>query len=207
MQSTYTFLNFTLLYIYKRAEPCTKINNKIIFILKTQTLQIEKILTKRLILIPYTIQICKNVINNNFEDLHDMGLKKGKSWPDKDVIETLPKIINNLSKVELPTGFESWMIVKKDSSEVIGDIGFKGFNYEQENADIGYGIIKEERRKGFAEEAATTLIKWAFSTKIVKEITAKCLIDNVGSINLLQKLNFIEIKEGNEMVYWSLQNK
>jgi [ribosomal protein S5]-alanine N-acetyltransferase len=60
---------------------------------------------------------------------------------------------------------------------------------------------------GFAEEAATALIKWAFSSKIVKEITANCLIDNVASINLLRKLNFMETKKDNEMVYWSLQNK
>lgn len=53
-----------------------------------------------------------------------MGFKKGKSWPDKDVTETLPKIINNLALVEAPAGFESWMIIKKDTFEIIGDAGF-----------------------------------------------------------------------------------
>ena len=136
-----------------------------------------------------------------------MGLRKGKNWPDNDVIETLPKIINNLSQVKLPTGFESWMIIKNDTLEVIGDIGFKGFDTEKENVDIGYGIIKEERKKGYAEEAAIKLIKWTFSNEIVKEITARCLFDNLSSINLLKKLNFTETKKDNEMVYWSLQNK
>ena len=89
-------------------------------------------------------------MNNDFADLYKMGLKKGKSWPDSDVIETLPKIIKNLFKVESPTGFESWMVIKKDSLEIIGDVGFKGFNYKEENIDLGYGIIKEERRKGYA---------------------------------------------------------
>lgn len=175
--------------------------------MKIQTLQIDKLTTERLILIPFTIQICKNLINDDFSDLSKMNLKKGISWPDNDVIETLPKIITNLSQVESPTGFESWMIVKKDTLEIIGDIGFKGFNYEEENADIGYGIIKEERKKGYAEEAATELIKWAFSKEMVKEITARCLTDNSSSINLLKKLNFTETKNDNEMIYWSIQNK
>jgi [ribosomal protein S5]-alanine N-acetyltransferase len=175
--------------------------------LKIQPLQIDRLITERLILIPFTKQICKNIINEDFSDLFKMGLKKGKSWPDNDVIETLPKIINNLSKVELPTGFESWMIIKNDSLEIIGDLGFKGFNYEEKNADIGYGIIKEERRKGYAEEAALELIKWAFSKAIVKEITAQCLIENVSSNNLLKKLNFIKNRKDDEMVYWSLQKK
>ncbi|HOZ77851.1 MAG TPA: GNAT family N-acetyltransferase [Ferruginibacter sp.] len=173
----------------------------------TQTLQIDRLVSKRLILIPFTLQICKNLVNNDCSDLYKMGLKKGKSWPDSDVIETLPKIINNLSKVESPTGFESWMIIKKDTLEIIGDAGFKGFNYEEENIDIGYGIIKEERRKGYAEEAVTELLQWVHSREIVKEITARCLIDNISSINLLKKLNFIETKKDDVMFYWSLQNK
>ncbi len=161
--------------------------------------------TERLILIPFTTQICNNFINDDFSDLIKLGLKKGKGWPDNDVIETLTKIINNLSQLNSPTGFESWMIIKKDTLEIIGDAGFKGLNFEENNIDIGYGIIKEERRKGYAKEAATELINWAFSNEIVKEITARCLINNISSINLLKKFNFKEIKYENEMVYWSLQ--
>lgn len=173
--------------------------------MKTQALLIDRLITERLILIPFTLQICNNLINEDFSDLLKMGLIKGKGWPDEDVVDTLPRIVNNLSKVELPTGFESWMIIKKDTAEIIGDLGFKGFNYLEENIDIGYGIIKEERRNGYAEEAAKELIKWAFSNKIVKEIVATCLIDNIGSINLLKKLNFIETAKENGFIYWALK--
>ena len=169
-------------------------------------MQIDKLITQKLILIPFTIQICNHIIDGDFSDLYKMGLKKGKSWPDNDVIETLPKIINNLSKVEAPTGFESWMIVKNDTSEIIGDVGFKGYNYQEENIDIGYGIIQEERRNGYADEAASALIKWAFSNENIKEITARCLIENVSSIQLLKKMKFIEIKKDENMIYWSLSN-
>lgn len=172
--------------------------------MKVQALNIDRLTTERLILIPYTLEICKNLVNNDFSDLFKMGLKKGISWPDKDVIETLPKIINNLSKVNSPTGFESWMIIKKDTLEIIGDLGFKGFNYENQSIDIGYGIIQEERRKGFAEEAVRKMIKWAFSNEMVKEITAGCLPDNHTSMNLLKKFCFMETNKDSEMVYWSL---
>ena len=174
--------------------------------MNSQTTTIENLHTNRLLLIPFTTQICKNLLNNDFSDMLALGLQKGASWPDEDVIETLPKILNNLSTLALPTGFESWMIVKKDSTEIIGDIGFKGFNKPLENIDLGYGIIKEERRKGFALEAATALIKWAFATSIVKEITASCLLHNIGSVNLLQKLDFKETMRNDEMIYWALKN-
>ncbi len=155
-------------------------------------------------LMPFTIQICKDVINEDFCALFAMGLRRGISWPDTDVLETMPKIISNLSGVEAPTGYESWMVIKKDSLEIIGDLGFKGFNHEQQNVDLGYGIIEEERRNGYAEEAARGLIKWVFSQAFVKEITARCRVNNAASINLLKKSNFTEVKQDNEMVYWSL---
>ncbi|MEB3800743.1 GNAT family N-acetyltransferase [Flavobacterium columnare] len=175
--------------------------------MKVKSLEIDKLVTDRLILIPFTIQICRNLLNDDYSDLEILNLKKGESWPDNDVIETLPKIINNLSKVETPTGYESWMIIKKETLEIIGDLGFKGFNYNEGNIDIGYGIIKEERRKGYAEEAVKEIIKWAFSNKIVREITANCLTENVNSINLLTKFNFTELRTVNGMKYWNLVNK
>ena len=164
---------------------------------------IDKIITDRLLLIPYTIKICHSILNDDFTDLYEAGLKKGKGWPDHDVLETLPKIIDNLTAVENPTGFESWMIIKNNTKEIIGDAGFKGFNPIENSVDIGYGIIEEERKKGYAEEASKALIEWAFSTEMVKEITAKCAVDNLGSIHLLKKLNFSEIKKDGEMIYWS----
>ncbi|WP_400263071.1 GNAT family N-acetyltransferase [Sphingobacterium sp. SG20118] len=172
--------------------------------MKPATLQIVKLQTERLTLIPFTTEICTHILNEEFKFLDKLGLKKGRSWPDIDVIETLPKIIKNLSAVSAPTGFESWMVIKSETSEIIGDIGFKGFNKEESSADIGYGIITEERRQGYAEEAARALIKWAFSNVILNVITAKCLIENNSSIHLLKKLDFKEINKDEEMLLWSL---
>lgn len=157
-----------------------------------------------MILVPYTLPVCKNLLRGDFSDLTLMGWKRGISWPDADVMETLPKIINNLSLVDAPTGFESWMIIKQDTSEIIGDAGFKGFQADTASIDLGYGIIQEERRKGYAREAATALIQWAFTNDVIKIITAKCLPDNTGSVHLLQQLNFTEKHRDDTLIYWSL---
>lgn len=169
-----------------------------------KTIEISALKSERLILMPYTQIICENFLNNDFNDLDRLDLKRGKGWPDSDVLETLPKIINNLSRVENPTGFESWIVIKKDTREVIGDVGFKGFDDETKSCDIGYGIIEAERRNGYAEEAARTLILWAFSNKSLSHITARCLPENRGSINLLVRLNFEEDKRDAQMIHWIL---
>lgn len=172
--------------------------------MKPETLQIKKLTSERLTLIPFTTKISENIIKNNFSDITKMGFIKGISWPDKDVIETIPRIIKKLAKVAAPTGYESWMIIKNDTLEVIGDIGFKGYNVQTKNIDLGYGIIKEERRKGYAEEACLKIINWAFTQEKVREITACCLVNNFSSINLLKKLKFRDIKVEKGFIYWSL---
>lgn len=174
--------------------------------MKLEALKIEKLETERLLMIPYTIEICENILAGNFELLYNKGYIKGKSWPDEDVLDTIPRILKNLSKNNYATGFESWLIIKKSTNEIIGDLGFKGYQDETQSIDLGYGIIAEERGNGYAEEASKQLINWAMTFDFIKEITANCLIYNFQSIKLLHKLNFVQKKVANDMVYWSLKN-
>ncbi len=85
------------------------------------------------------------------------------------------------------TGFDPWIIVKKDDMSVIGDAGFKGNPDKNGIVEIGYGLIEDERRKGYCYEAVESLMKWAFSNDSVLVVKADCLIDNVGSIGILEK--------------------
>ena len=162
------------------------------------------IFTDRLVLFPFNAKICNEILNSNFKTIESLGLKKGLNWPDVDILETLPKIILNLSKVQSPTGFESWMIVKKETNEIIGDIGFKGFNASTNSCDIGYGIIEAERRKGYAEEATKAITNWILKNDYSISITAATLLNNSASIQLLQKLNFIEINRNEVFIFWKL---
>ncbi|MFD2907331.1 GNAT family N-acetyltransferase [Flavobacterium ardleyense] len=174
--------------------------------MKLEALKIQKLETERLLLIPYSIEICENILLGNFDLLYNKGYIKGKSWPDEDVLDTIPRIRKNLSKNNYATGFESWLIIKKNTNEIIGDLGFKGYQSETQSLDIGYGIIAEERGNGYAEEASKHIIQWALTFDFINEITANCLIDNFQSIKLLKKLDFIEITTVKEMIYWSLSN-
>jgi ribosomal-protein-alanine N-acetyltransferase len=103
-----------------------------------------QISSDRLILIPFTINIATSVLNRELEVLEKLGIKIDKNWPDSETIEVLPKIIKNLEIVKEPTGFESWMIIKKDNMTVIGDAGFKGKPNASGEVDIGYAVIETD---------------------------------------------------------------
>jgi len=153
---------------------------------------------------PFTLDICEGILKGSYLALSEKNIIPGRGWPDEDILETIPRIINNLKKVAAPTGFESWMIINTITNQIIGDIGFKGIPDEVGTIDLGYGIVEAERRKGFAVEASAGLLHWAFARPAVRAITANCLISNKGSIKVLHSLNFKEIKEEGNMIYWKL---
>jgi ribosomal-protein-alanine N-acetyltransferase len=165
---------------------------------------VEQISTNRLYLVPFTHKIATCILEENYDELTNKGIVLGEGWPDEDAIETLPKIIKNLDLVESPTGFESWMIIKKDRMMIIGDTGFKGRPNSMGEVDIGYAIIEKERKNGYGIEAAKGLASWAFSRPEVKVITAKCLLNNKDSARILEKMGFKEITRDDEMISWSI---
>lgn len=172
---------------------------------KTYCLSQLTIATHRLLLIPFTAHSCSAVLNNNLNALAALGLQPGNGYPDDETLQTLPRILINLGKVPEPSGFESWMVVIKDTNTIIGDVGFKGIPNSTGAIDIGYGLIATERKKGYAHEAVAGLIKWAFSQPQVKVITARSLTDNIASARVLQKLYFNAETEHDGMLHWLLR--
>ncbi|MFW0716092.1 GNAT family N-acetyltransferase [Pedobacter sp. N23S346] len=158
--------------------------------------------TDRLILIPFTTEIIASITHDEGALLKANKLVYGNGWPDDDAWETLPKIKKSLALVTHPSGFESWLIVKKDGLVIIGDAGFKGKPSVEGCIDIGYAIIAAERKQGFASETVQALIHWAFDKPEVNSITASCLISNPESRKILQKFEFSELNRNNEMIFW-----
>ncbi len=170
-------------------------------------MSIERIFSNRLMLVPFTLDIASSILDGNISVLESLGLGVDKSWPDSESLETLPKIINNLKLVKEPTGFESWMIVRRDNMLVIGDAGFKGRPNEKGEVDIGYSIIEEEQNRGYGFETAKRLADWAFLHQEVKHITASCLINNKASAKILDKMGMREVSRDEDMIYWRLSKK
>ncbi|WP_157262233.1 GNAT family N-acetyltransferase [Pedobacter sp. PACM 27299] len=168
------------------------------------TMKSKKITTQRLYLLPFTLQMAREIMDGQFTSLFALGIKPGAGWPDEALLECLPRIIANLEKVPEPSGFESWMIIDKSSKSLIGDAGFKGLPNADGIVDLGYAIVAAERRKGYAAEAAEGLIKWAFKQPEVKMITALCEHVNEGSTKTLTNLGFYQKFIREEMIHWFL---
>ena len=161
--------------------------------------------TKRLLLIPMTIDFIEGLINGDKKAYSLFDIKPSEEWPSKDIFDVLPMIKESLLQKKEPDGFDSWIFIDKFDRSIVGDGGFKGEPNEDGGIDIGYGIVKSKRRNGYAFEAVSELIRWGFSKSNVKYITADCLNENEPSIKLLEKLGMKKIKTEDELSYFIYQ--
>lgn len=141
----------------------------------------KNIETTRLILIPMTLEVTKSLMDGSCKEVENIGIKIDENWPREDTKDILPIILESLEESKIPSGFEAWMIVKKDNMQVIGDIGFHGKPDEKGEVEVGYGLVDNERGNGIGFESLQAIIKWAISQTNVKVIKADCLIENKPS--------------------------
>jgi len=87
------------------------------------------------------------------------------------------------------------MIMRQNNMFVIGDARFKGNPNANGEVDIGYSIIEKEQKKGYGFETAKKLADWAFLQQDVKHIRASCLISNIASARIIEKVGMQKIKE------------
>jgi len=82
-------------------------------------------------------------------------------------------------------------IFEKASKHIIGSCGFNMFDFDHAITEIGYDLAKVHWGKGYATEAITALIDYAFTNLAMNTIVAKVEAANINSIKVLKKLNFI----------------
>jgi ribosomal-protein-alanine N-acetyltransferase len=166
-------------------------------------MSLKNIHTDQLLLIPITFEITASLLDEKTEEIEKLGLHTDGSWPTRDTMDILPMLYEAL-KDDVPSGFETWLIVKKENNKIIGDIGFHGKPDEQGEVEIGYGLIEQEWGKGFGYQAVKAIVEWVISQESVSVLKAECLIDNKASARILEKVGMHEAKRENELVYWVL---
>jgi RimJ/RimL family protein N-acetyltransferase len=165
-------------------------------------MELKNIVTDRLILVPVTLEIVRSLMEGSTEEVGRLGIVTDGTWPHKDTYDILPIIYKTLERDKVPSGFEFWMVVKKDDMKVIGDIGFHGKPDEKGEVEIGFGFVEQERGKGYGYEALRAMMDWTISRENVRVIKADCLVDNRASARILEKAGMKEIGRDDELIYW-----
>jgi len=99
------------------------------------------------------------------------------------MIETMIKSFKNKEGI-------NWIIRKKDTLEVIGDIGYWRMKKEHVRAEIGYALKPEYWGNGYMREALTKAVEFGFKEFCLHSIEANVNPANLNSIKLLEKFGF-----------------
>jgi ribosomal-protein-alanine N-acetyltransferase len=128
-----------------------------------------------------------------------LGATLPTEWPLPDLLDVLPLQAAASPETEC---FGVWVMIERDSGSVVGDIGFIGPPDEAGSIEVGYSVIPDRRRRGYATEAADAIVEWALSQPDVQIIVAGCDSDNAPSVRMLERLGFRRTGAANGQIRW-----
>ena len=124
---------------------------------------------------------------------------------DEEVIRYSPyekhneEMVKNVAK-QRALNDDILAVCLKDDTKVIGELIYEKGEFDA--MEIGFFFNTQYQGKGYANDAATALLNFAFETQGIRRITAKCDSLNVKSRKLLEKLKMRKEGELKKHLYF-----
>jgi len=118
------------------------------------------------------------------------------AWPeDAEAQEGLTWHLRHLRADAAQQAWRIRVMVERESGVVVGSINLKGPPNAHGDVEIGWGVNEDRRRRGYAFEAASAVLKWAACEPGVRVFSATIPEDNVSSQELAKKLGMARTSE------------
>ncbi len=169
----------------------------------------EKLITRRLYLVPFKLEIIKAAIMGNAELARVLSVEIAPNWADEEFIQNFPAIANIL--VEFPLQGEwGWgsLIIHQADNTLIGHVMIKiipdGSWSPTDSVELGYQVAPSYRQQGYASEATKAMADWTLSQPGMQSVTAGCDPDNIASKRVLEKMGMDLIEAREKVLVWKL---
>jgi [ribosomal protein S5]-alanine N-acetyltransferase len=166
-----------------------------------RVMEVPPVRTPRLDLVPMTPAFMEAVLAGRLAEAEDaLGAELPPGPPDAAAHRFLTQ---RLAQLQKDPDVQRWLaraIVQRDGVRVmVGNVGFHGppgvnATDNERALEIGYGILPEHQRQGYAIEAVEALIGWA-RTQGVYHFIAAVAPDNEPSLAIIRKLGFVRTGE------------
>jgi RimJ/RimL family protein N-acetyltransferase len=153
---------------------------------------VEPIRTRRLDLVPFSEAFMRATITSDRGLAErELGLPLPPNWDSR--LTGLFRF--RLPQLEADPSVAPWLaraiVLREPERVVVGSAGFHGPPAEG-MAELGYEVIEEYRRRGYAQETVEALIGWASREHGVARFRASVSPTNEPSLRLVRKLGFTE---------------
>lgn len=102
--------------------------------------------------------------------------------------QLLPMVRARVAADDRQEGWWTWVVVRKDTGEAVGSVGFGGGPDAEGAVMVGYATYPNVERRGYATEAAEALVEWALGHHDVVRVCASMPPDNAAAIRVAQKI-------------------
>ena len=153
---------------------------------------------ERLDLIPLPAAAAAALPDHRAEAARIIGASLPDAWPLADLLGVLPM---QAAAAPHQERFGIWLVVERETNSVVGDIGFHG-PPEDGRVEIGFSMIPDRRRRGYASEAARSIVNWAMDQPGVREVVARSDLDNVASARTLTAAGFARVGQRDGLIEW-----
>jgi RimJ/RimL family protein N-acetyltransferase len=159
--------------------------------------------TARLALIPATARTTRAALMGRKALAQALELPVPESWPPDLLDDAALEYMRD--KLDLGPEHAGWwlhFVVLRDGpggGVVIGTAGYKGPPDPGDGSvEIGYSVVRDFQRRGYATETARALVSCAFEVPEVRRVIAETLPGLTPSIGVLRKCGFRFIGDGSE---------
>ncbi len=105
----------------------------------------------------------------------------------------------------LAAGWYVWYAIRRTTADypatLVAGGGYFGPPLPDGTVEIGYSVVPEWRRHGYATELVQALVQRAFDVPEVRRILAEAEVDNIASIGVLARCGFRRMGTGREPHY------
>jgi RimJ/RimL family protein N-acetyltransferase len=150
----------------------------------------QKLTTDRLEIIPFTADAIDALLSGDHDRLESItGLTfPAPLRPPPLMEEVLPLVRDQLRANPASLGWWTWLAVDRGSRKVTGALGFGGPPDADGSVMIGYATYPSVDHRGYATEAARTLIDWALTQPGVARVCASIPPDNTPARRVAEKV-------------------
>lgn len=128
-------------------------------------------------------------IDMQYEFLQDERLHQYISPPKLSKDEELEVIKKWISEADT-SSYERWVIALKDTDEPIGNISVNGIDKKNNYCNVGYVILFDYQRNGYATEALTAVSDYLLQERKYYLVECSCNELNTASSGVMLKVGF-----------------
>lgn len=162
----------------------------------------EPVVTERLELVPGTREMVLAALSGNEALSVSLGASVPPTWPPEFLDSaSLEYVLARMPEGQALSVWWLYFIIlprARGGRMLIGSAGYKGSPSDDGTVEVGYGIVREHHRQGYASEATRGLIRHAFDEPGVTRVIAETLPELAGSIGVLRRCGFRLIGDGSE---------